>query len=147
MTRVFKIGGRVQSHAGLAAAGRAAATTDRVVVVHGGGDEVSTLQRRLGLTPQFNGGRRVTTPDDLEVVQMVLSGSAHKRLVAALVSEGVRAVGISGEDDGLLCARATLRETLGEVGVPTRVDARLVELGLTDGGRGHQDLRRRVTRK
>jgi acetylglutamate kinase len=133
MTRVFKIGGRVQSHPGLAAAVRAAATTDRVVVVHGGGDEVSTLQRRLGLTPQFNGGRRVTTPDDLEVVQMVLSGSANKRLVAALVSEGVRAVGISGEDDGLLCARATLRETLGEVGVPTRVDARLVEL-LTAGG-------------
>jgi acetylglutamate kinase len=133
MTRVFKIGGRVQSHAGLAAAVRTAATTDQVVGVHGGGDEVSTRQRRLGLTPQFDGGRRVTTPDDLEVVQMVLSGSANKRLVAALVSEGVRAVGISGEDDGLLCARATLRETLGEVGVPTRVDARLVEL-LTAGG-------------
>ena len=133
MTRVFKIGGRAQSDAGLADAIRAAAASDRVVVVHGGGDEVSALQRRLGLTPKFNGGRRVTTADDLEIVRMVLSGSANKRLVATLVSQGVRAVGISGEDDGLLCARATSRETLGEVGAPTRVDARLVELLISGG--------------
>jgi len=133
MTRVFKIGGRAQSDAGLAAAVRAAATSDQVVVVHGGGDQVSALQRRLGLTPKFNGGRRVTTTDNLEIVQMVLSGSANKRLVATLVSEGVRAVGISGEDDGLLCARATARETLGEVGAPTRVDARLIEILMTSG--------------
>ena len=118
----------MQSDARLADAVRVAATNDRVIIVHGGGDEVSALQRRLGLTPKFNGGRRVTTTDDLEIVRMVLSGSANKRLVATLVSEGVRAVGISGEDDGLLCARATSRETLGEVGAPTRVDARLVEL-------------------
>jgi acetylglutamate kinase len=133
VTRVLKIGGRAQADPDLAGAIRAAATTDRVVVVHGGGDEVSSLQRRLGLTPKFNGGRRVTTRDDLELVQMVLSGSANKRLVAALVSENVRAVGISGEDDGLLRARAASRETLGEVGAPTRVDARLLELLLGNG--------------
>jgi acetylglutamate kinase len=133
MTRVLKIGGRAQADPGLARAIRAAATSDRVVVVHGGGDEVSALQRRLGLTPKFSGGRRVTTRDDLELVQMVLSGSANKRLVAALVSENVRAVGISGEDDGLLRARATSPETLGEVGAPTRVDARLIDLLLTGG--------------
>jgi acetylglutamate kinase len=133
VTRVLKIGGRAQADPGLASAIRAAATSDRVVVVHGGGDKVSALQRRLGLTPKFSGGRRVTTRDDLELVQMVLSGSANKRLVAALVSENVRAVGISGEDDGLLRARATSRETLGEVGAPTRVDARLIDLLLTGG--------------
>lgn len=133
MTRVLKIGGRVQTDPGLANAIRAATATDRVVVVHGGGDEVSALQRRLGVTPRFRGGRRITTRDDLELVQMVLSGSANKRLVAALVGEDVRAVGISGEDDGLVRARATARETLGEVGTPTGVDARLLELLIADG--------------
>jgi acetylglutamate kinase len=58
----------------------------------------------------------------------VLSGSANKRLVATLVGAGVRAVGISGEDDGLLRARVSSRETLGEVGAPSRVDARLLDL-------------------
>ena len=133
MTRVLKVGGRVQGDPRLATAIRAAAMTGHVVVVHGGGDEVSSLQRRLGLTPKFSGGRRITTRDDLQLVQMVLSGSANKRLVAALVSEDVRAVGISGEDDGLLRARATARETLGDVGAPTRVDARLLELLIGNG--------------
>jgi len=133
MTRVLKIGGRAQADPSLASAIRAATTADPVVVVHGGGDEVSALQRRLGVTPKFSGGRRVTTRDDLELVQMVLSGSANKRLVAALVGAQVRAVGISGEDDGLLRARATSRETLGEVGAPTRVDARLLELLIGSG--------------
>ena len=133
MTRVLKIGGRAQSDERLGAAVLAASEADRVVVVHGGGDEVSALQRRLGLTPQFNGGRRVTTRDDLDIVQMVLSGSANKRLVAAFVGQGVRAVGISGEDDGLLRAHATDRATLGEVGAPSHVDPRLIQL-LLEGG-------------
>ena len=128
MTRVLKIGGRAQSDAALPTAIFDASMRGPIVVVHGGGDEVSALQRRLGMTPQFHGGRRVTTTEDLEVVQMVLSGSANKRLVAALVHHGVRAVGISGEDDGILRARATSRETLGEVGEPSRVDARLIEV-------------------
>ena len=128
MTRVLKIGGRAQSDPALPAAIREGCRRDPIVVVHGGGDEVSLLQRRLGLTPTFHGGRRVTTTDDLAIVQMVLSGSANKRLVAALVSEGIRAVGISGEDDGLLRARAPSRETLGEVGAPSRVDGRLIDL-------------------
>ena len=132
-TRVLKIGGRVQSDPGLAEAIRIASGQHGIVVVHGGGDEVSALQRRLGMTPTFHGGRRVTTKDVLEVVQMVLSGTANKRLVAAFVSAGVRAVGISGEDDGLLSAQATVRETLGEVGEPSHVDTRLIEV-LVAGG-------------
>lgn len=133
MTRVFKIGGRAQSDPGLVGAIGNASTQSGVVVVHGGGDEVSAFQRRLGMTPTFNGGRRVTTKDDLEIVQMVLSGTANKRLVAALVSAGVHAVGISGEDAGLLSARAAVRDTLGEVGEPSRVDTRLIDL-LVGGG-------------
>jgi acetylglutamate kinase len=133
VTRVLKIGGRAQGDPGLAAAVATAAAETGIIVVHGGGDEVSALQRRLGMTPRFHGGRRVTTTDDLAIVQMVLSGAANKRLVAAFVGAGVRAVGISGEDDGLLAARATARQTLGEVGEPSRVDTHLLEL-LVNGG-------------
>ena len=128
MTRVIKIGGRAQTDPDLAAAVGDAFARDALVVIHGGGDDVSALQRRLGLTPRFHGGRRVTTPEDLEVVRMVLSGAVNKRLVASFVSAGIPCVGLSGEDDGLLRARATARESLGEVGEPTRVDARLLDV-------------------
>ena len=128
MTRVIKIGGRAQTDPALAEVLVDAVARDRIVVVHGGGDEVSTLQRRLGMTPRFYGGRRVTTPEDLDVVRMVLSGTANKRLVAMLVTAGVHAVGLSGEDDGLLRAHATARETLGEVGEPSRVDQQLLNV-------------------
>ena len=79
MMRVVKIGGRAQGDArlgpALAAAARAAgSSTVSLCVVHGGGDEVSALQRRLGLEPVFSGGRRVTSEADLEIVRMVLSG-------------------------------------------------------------------------
>src|SRR5690349_19701353 len=93
MIRVLKIGGRAQSDPGLAEAVRNASAQSGIVVVHGGGDEVSALQRRLGMMPTFHGGRRVTTKDDLAIVQMVLSGTANKRLVAAFVNAGVHAVG------------------------------------------------------
>lgn len=104
----MKIGGRAQLDPQVivqlaAASGRG----ESLVIVHGGGDEVSALQRRLGLEPQFRGGRRVTSLEDLELVRMVLSGATNKRLVAQLLSAGVRAVGLSGEDAGLLTARIT----------------------------------------
>lgn len=112
----MKIGGRAQGDPQLivqlaAASGRG----QSLVIVHGGGDEVSALQRRLGLEPQFRGGRRVTSVEDLELVRMVLSGATNKRLVAQLLSAGVRAVGLSGEDAGLLTARITDPE-FGRVG-------------------------------
>ena len=68
----------------LAAVLAAAAQGNGLVVVHGGGDEVSTLQRTLGMEPTFIGGRRVTRAEDLGVVRMVLSGTTNKRLVAQL---------------------------------------------------------------
>jgi acetylglutamate kinase len=105
---VVKIGGRAQGDPQLIAQLAAASSRgESLVIVHGGGDEVSALQRRLGLEPQFRGGRRVTSVEDLELVRMVLSGATNKRLVAQLLSAGVRAVGLSGEDAGLLTARVT----------------------------------------
>ena len=133
--RVVKVGGRVQADASLPAALAAAwrAHPGALVVVHGGGDEVSRLQRLLGGEPSFVGGRRVTTAGDLETLRMALSGSANKRLVSALVALGVPAVGVSGEDDGMLTAAAG-DPALGFAGRPVAVDASLLRL-LLDAGR------------
>lgn len=133
MTRVVKIGGRAQDDphlsSTLAAAAQAAlGAGNALCIVHGGGDEVSALQRRLGLEPQFRNGRRVTSTEDLEIVRMVLSGTINKRLVAALVSHGIRAVGISGEDGLLFTAHVTNGAIMGRVGGAVTVDATIVRL-------------------
>ena len=133
MKRVVKIGGRAQNDPALAGAIAAVISAgDCVCLVHGGGDEVSSLQRRLGMEPTFLGGRRVTSPEDLEVVRMVLSGATNKRLVAQLISAGVRAVGISGEDANLFHAHIT-EPQMGQVGGRVEVDASIIA-HLTDGG-------------
>lgn len=76
----------------------------RVVVVHGGGTQASTLSRRLGHEPKLIGGRRVTDDDALEVVKMVYRGQLNTDLVAALGHHGVQAVGVSGVDGELITA-------------------------------------------
>jgi acetylglutamate kinase len=101
-------------------------------VVHGGGYEVSALQRRLGLEPVFSGGRRVTSEADLEIVRMVLSGTINKRLTAMLLSHGIHAAGISGEDAMLFRAHAT-DAAMGRVGGTVTVDPSIV-LQLLAGG-------------
>lgn len=135
MTRVIKVGGRPQSDPTLPAILAAAALRDRgaLVVVHGGGDEVSTLQRALGIQAAFAGGRRITSRHDIDIVRMALSGGANKRLVAALVERGVRAVGISGEDASLIRAVPVDASQLGYVGEPAHIDVALLE-HLMDGG-------------
>ena len=129
MTRVIKVGGRPQLDPALvgALATVARATPGEVVVVHGGGDEVGALQRLYGVTSQFIGGRRVTSALDLEIVRMALSGSANKRLVSALVNAGVPAVGISGEDAGMVQATPIDMDRFGFAGTPDKVNARLVQ--------------------
>ena len=130
--RVIKIGGRAQGDQALPGALVAAwrAAPGSLVVVHGGGDEVSAVQRRLGSEPTFSGGRRVTTADDLEVVRMVLSGTINKRL--ATQHREVQAVGVSGEDAGLLEAVVT-DPRLGRVGTPQHVNPALLARLLTGG--------------
>ncbi len=134
MMRGVKIGGRAQGDPGLAGAIAAeVAQGDAVCVVHGGGDDVSSFQRRLGMEPKFSGGRRVTSVEDLEVVRMVLSGAINKRLVAQFISAGIRAVGVSGEDASLFQARATDPERMGRVGGDIRADASLISHLLAGG--------------
>ena len=134
MTRVLKVGGRPQADASLPAYIAEAWDAVRgMVLVHGGGDEVSALQTTLGISAQFMDGRRVTSAQDVELVRMALSGTANKRLVSSLVREGVRAVGISGEDASLIAATAIDATRLGHVGSPQRINTSLL-LHLIDGG-------------
>lgn len=132
--RVVKIGGRAQADPALHARLRDAIDVPgaRLVIVHGGGDEVSALQRTMGIDPQFIGGRRVTSVADLDVVRMVLSGTVNKRLVAQMTGAGVRAVGVSGEDGGLLTARVT-DPAFGRVGGDVFSDATLAADLLNSG--------------
>ncbi len=108
-----------------------------LIIVHGGGGDIAQLQARLGLEPCFIDGLRVTDMPCMEIAQMVLSGSVNKRLTARLVSRGVRAIGLSGIDDGLLRARklAHPKGDLGRVGEITQVNAEslrnLISLGYT----------------
>jgi acetylglutamate kinase len=135
LTRVIKVGGRVQSDAALpeAIASVWKSTNGALCLVHGGGDEISALQRVMGLEPQFIGGRRVTTERDLDVIRMALSGSSNKRLVSTLLDAGVPAVGISGEDGALITAKPVDLERLGHVGSPAGVKTSLLRALLREG--------------
>lgn len=127
MMRVIKLGGRIHEqaavHAAIAAAWEAAPRS--LCVVHGGGDEISDLQRAFGIEPKFSGGRRVTTEDDIRLVRMALSGSANKRLVSALLDAGAPALGLSGEDAALISARIG-DPTLGRVGEPVEINVHVL---------------------
>ena len=77
----------------------------KVVLVHGGGPEISSLMKKLGITPNFVDGLRVTDKETVDVVQMVLAGKINKSLVRYLEAKGGRAMGISGIDGKLIVAR------------------------------------------
>lgn len=129
MTRVVKIGGRPQSDPAvpqLFAQQWTGAAKQNTILVHGGGDEVSALQRAFGLEAKFVDGRRVTSAEDIDVIRMALSGVANKRLVSALQTCGVAAVGLSGEDGALIVAKPADPEKLGHVGAPHRVNVTLL---------------------
>ncbi len=74
------------------------------VVVHGGGPQISAMLTRLGLPGEFRGGLRVTTPETIDVVRMVLVGQVGRELVGLINQHGPYAVGMSGEDAGLFTA-------------------------------------------
>jgi acetylglutamate kinase len=74
------------------------------VVVHGGGPQISSMLDRLGIASEFRGGLRVTTPEAMDVVRMVLVGQVGRELVGLLNAHGPLAVGLSGEDAGLFTA-------------------------------------------
>jgi acetylglutamate kinase len=112
----------VQALAGLAA-------IKSLIIVHGGGSEIAQLQKKLGIEPRFVEGLRVTDEASLAAAEMVLSGAVNKRLVGRLVAAGVKALGLSGIDGGLLYARRMVHASadLGLVGEITRVDKALLQ--------------------
>jgi acetylglutamate kinase len=105
----------------------------RVVVVHGGGPQITALGQRLGLEPRFVEGRRVTDDATLEVVKMALLGQVNPRLVGLVTKAGATAVGVSGIDGGLVTARPVDGGRLGHVGAITAVDTQPVDALLDEG--------------
>jgi acetylglutamate kinase len=92
----------------------------RVVVVHGGGPQITAMLDRLGVPGEFRGGYRVTTPEAMEVVRMVLVGQVQREVVGLVNAHGPHAVGLSGEDAHVFTAER--RDVL--------VDGELVDIGL-----------------
>lgn len=93
-----------------------------LIVLHGGGPQASALQKTLGLEPKIVAGRRVTDRATLEVAKMVFAGTLNTELVAALGRHGVRAVGVSGADAGLVRARRRPPVTMHHEGRALEVD-------------------------
>ncbi|MGW5095414.1 acetylglutamate kinase [Streptomyces nodosus] len=92
----------------------------RPVVVHGGGPQISAMLRHLGLESRFEAGLRVTTPETMDVVRMVLAGRVQRELVGHINAHGPHAVGITGEDAHTMTAVRRLAQ----------VDGRQVDIGL-----------------
>jgi len=92
----------------------------RPVVVHGGGPQINVMLDKLGIASEFKGGLRVTSPEAMDVVRMVLVGQVGRELVGLLNQHGPLAVGMSGEDGGLFIAQRR----------GTVVDGEEVDLGL-----------------
>lgn len=91
------------------------------VIVHGGGPMINEMLKRLDVKSEFVNGKRVTDAETMKVVEMVLSGSVNKRIVAAINKQGGKAVGLSGKDANLIvCERAN--PDLGFVGEPVEVN-------------------------
>ena len=103
-----------------------------VVLVHGGGPDISELMNRLGMQPRFVNGLRVTDKETADVVQMVLAGKVNKTLVNLLEMKGGKAIGISGMD-GRLIEADFQDEQLGYVGRITRINIQPVNDLLHNG--------------
>jgi acetylglutamate kinase len=117
----------------------------RILVVHGGGPQASALSRKMGLEPEMVAGRRVTSPEVLEVAKMVYGGQINVDVVAALRGHGVSSVGLTGIDAGLVTVHRrppvemtdddglTRTVDFGEVGDVDAVDTKLLDLLLPRG--------------
>ncbi len=104
------------------------------ILVHGGGPEISDAMQRLGKTPQFVGGLRVTDAETMEIVEMVLTGKTNKDIVSHLNQQGGQAVGVSGKDGNLIVAeRETTKGDIGFVGRVTQINPGLIHT-LTGAG-------------
>ena len=102
-------------------------TLNKIVVVHGGGKQMTRFLAERGVESRFVNGLRVTTPEVIDAVLKVFAGSVNAELVTAFRAAGARPVGLSGLDAGLVDAEV-LNHELGLVGRPVRSDASLLDL-------------------
>jgi acetylglutamate kinase len=112
-----------------------AALAEPPILVHGGGKEIRELQQRLGVEPQYIDGLRVTDPESLSIVKMVLAGRINKQLVASLLTAGVDAFGMSGVDRSSIKAEKLQHPAgdLGQVGRVVEVRETVFKRFLEDG--------------
>ncbi|MCC6265744.1 MAG: acetylglutamate kinase [Bryobacterales bacterium] len=137
MTLLIKLGGTlldtVESRERLAAEIRDVAKAGhRVIVVHGGGKQMTRFLEAQGVQSRFVNGLRVSSPEVIDALLKVVAGSVNKQLAASLIAAGLPAVGFSGVDGGLVEAEK-LSEELGAVGHPVLARTQLLEV-LLDGG-------------
>ncbi|MCY4107150.1 MAG: acetylglutamate kinase [Chloroflexi bacterium] len=137
MNTVLKIGGHpLQDEAFLTELAQTVhALQQPIIIVHGGGDEVSALQRDLGIEPRYHEGLRITDPASLRLMTMAIGGLINKRLVAHLLSAGVDALGISGLDRAIVRAKTHPALAGSHTGVITQVNGarirQMLALGIT----------------
>lgn len=104
----------------------------KIILVHGGGPEISAMLKKLSIESHFENGLRVTDDDTMEVVQMVLAGKVNKSLAADLSALGGRAVGLCGIDGGLIKVHQK-NEKLGHVGEIDEINTKILD-DLLNGG-------------
>jgi acetylglutamate kinase len=111
----------------------------RPVVVHGGGPQITRALERSGIVSEFTGGLRVTSPEAMDVVRMVLTGQVQREIVGLINAHGSFAVGLSGEDANTMTASQRHAQVdgrqvdIGRVGDVTRVDPQVIRALLDDG--------------
>jgi acetylglutamate kinase len=142
-TIVIKVGGKAaEQTAGLTALCdemHVLSPEHRLVLVHGGGAEVTAVSRRLGIEAVFHDGVRITSPEEMDIVDMVLAGKVNKQLVRLLRTRGVNAVGLSGSDGGIFTGRAVSAVSAVQGSAQTRTgeitaaDGKLLALLLSNG--------------
>lgn len=134
MKVLVKLGGTLLDDAARQAdlARQLARISDQLVVVHGGGKQVTRFLEERGIQSRFVGGLRVSDESVIDAVTKVIAGSVNKRLVSALIAAGRASVGLSGID-GALTIAAQLNCELAFVGSPGRTDGRLLDLLLEAG--------------
>ena len=137
---LLKIGGKAAENeaslANLAEEMLALSADCSFILVHGGGAEVTSLSKRLGITSVFSNGLRQTTAAEMDIVDMVLAGKINKQLVRLFRTRGLDAVGLSGADGGILAGKSagTLPDgSLSRTGDVVETDDRLLTILLEKG--------------
>jgi acetylglutamate kinase len=104
----------------------------KVVIVHGGGKKINMILDKLNIKTEFIDGQRVTSAENMEVVEMVLSGSVNKEITTLLNHNGVKAIGISGKDASFIKAQPKDKNRFGFTGSITSIDSQVVQKLIDD---------------